>query len=83
MFRRFCHAEKEKHKKRAKIFDEMKNYLNQGEEIIRKADKTLGPEGQVFRLLKKNINDFKENILNIEEVIKRGESIKNIKTPSK
>jgi len=76
-------AEKEKHKKRAKIFDEMKNYLDQGVEILRKADNTLGAEDQVFRLLKKNINDFKENILKVEEIINRGESIKNIKTPPK
>ena len=75
-------AEKEKNKKRAKIFDEMKNYLDQGEEILRKADKTLGAEDQVFRLLKKNINDFKEDISKVAEIINRGESIKNIKTPS-
>ena len=40
-------AEKEKHKKRAKIFDEMKNYLDQGVEILRKADRALGAEDLV------------------------------------
>lgn len=75
-------AEMEKHKKRAKIFDEMKNYLDQGVEILRKADRALGAEDQVFKLLKKNINDFKEDISKVEEIINRGESIKNIKTPS-
>jgi hypothetical protein len=37
----------------------------------------------VFRLLKKNINDFKEDVLKVEEIINRGESIKNLKTPPK
>lgn len=64
--------ELDKHKKRKELLIDMKEHLQQGEKIMRKADKMLGSDDQLFRMLKKQMWQASRNIAEIEMVIEQG-----------
>lgn len=64
--------ELDKHKKRKELLVDMKEHLLQGEKIMRKADKVLGSDDRLFKMLRKQMRLAHKNIAEIETLIEQG-----------
>jgi len=68
-------GEKEKHKKRKLILNEMTKHLEHGEKILQKTEKLLGKDDPVYSKFKSVIAACENAYNNIESFIERGEII--------
>ena len=67
--------EREKHRKRKEILSELTEYLEQGEEILKKSRKLLGEEDPVYNNLENAMAVTRNVQKNIESFVERGEII--------
>ena len=68
-------GEREKHRKRKLILDEMTKYLEHGEKILQKSEKLLGKDDPVYCKFLSVIAACESAYNNIESFIKKGEII--------
>ncbi len=69
--------EKEKHRKRKKILDELRDYVMQGEKILEKSGNLLGEDDPVHNRLEKTIAACKNAYREIESFIEKGKAIED------
>ena len=65
-------TEREKHTQRKKIFEEMSDYLIQGEKLLKRAKEMLGENDEIYRMIKKQVILTKKNITKSGAIIERG-----------
>lgn len=70
-------GEKEKHRKRKIILNEMTKHMEHGEKILQKSEKLLGKDDPVYCKLKSVIAACENTYTNIESFIERGEIIED------
>ncbi|MBW2216846.1 MAG: hypothetical protein JRF34_06595, partial [Deltaproteobacteria bacterium] len=64
--------EREKHRKRKEILSELTEYLEQGEEILKKSRKLLGEEDPVYNNLENAMTVTRNVQKNIKSFVERG-----------
>ncbi len=70
-------GEKEKHRKRKLILNEMAKYLEHGEKILQKSEKLLGKDDPVYCKFESAIAACTSAYNNIDSFIERGEIIED------
>lgn len=65
-------TELEKHTQRKKIFEEMEDYLSQGEKLRMRAKETLGENDEIYRMIEKQVMLTKKYITKSKTIIERG-----------
>ncbi len=68
-------AEQEKHEKRKLIYRDMKNYLRQGQKLLRKTEDVLGREDHVSKKLGKIVHTCEANVSELAEIIEGGRAM--------
>ena len=70
-------GEKEKHRKRKLILNEITKHLEDGEKILQKSEKLLGKDDPVYCKFESVIAAFTSAYNNIESFIEKGEIIED------
>ncbi len=69
--------ELEKHQQRKKIFEEMKEYMDHGEKLRRRAKETLGDGDELYDMINKQVLLTQKNILKSLTIIEKGSSMED------
>jgi hypothetical protein len=65
-------TELEKHTQRKKIFEEMEDYLIQGEKLCKHAKETLGENDELYSMIEKQVMLTRKYITKSKTIIERG-----------
>ena len=65
-------TELEKHTQRKKIFEEMKDYLNQGEKLRERVKEALGENDEIYSMIEKQVMLTQKYITKSRAIIERG-----------
>lgn len=65
-------TELEKHKKRKVLIKEMKDHMNNGKKLLKKAGALLGKDDMLYELIDYQINIAAKNVSVIDKIIKKG-----------
>ncbi len=76
-------AEQERHRKQRLILNDMQDYLDQGEKILRKADRLLGNEDQAYAMAKKIVTLCTEKVAELEAIIGKGQPMEDFEAAEK
>lgn len=76
-------AEQERHRKRRLILNDMQDYLDRGEKILRKADRLLGKEDPAYAMAKKIVTLCTEKVAELEAIIGKGQPVEDFEAAGK
>ena len=70
-------TELEKHKNRKAILNEMRDYLQQGEKLLKKTGKLLSKDDLVYEMIKNQVTLAQKNVSAVSTIIERGLPMEN------
>ena len=71
----FVGAEQEKHEQRRQLLTDIETYLKEGRNLLRKADKMLGPEDRFRLKLEKIVSYADQNVREMRKYVKEKKSL--------
>lgn len=65
-------AELEKHGKRKILLQDMKNYLRQGRQLLKKTENYLGRDDQLYAMVEHQVKISERNVAFIKQIVEKG-----------
>ena len=72
-------AEREKHSKRVKILGDMEKYLQQGYELLARAENLLGKADPVYAMIGKMVRLGEEKVMDLTDIVAKGKVLEKVR----